>query len=127
MWAAIILAASSELFGAGHTGSWLQQFVTWISGSPLSDTTAEVANFVLRKLGHLTAYGLFGALMFRAIRGGRAGWAAGWAVGAVVAAAILASIDEFHQTFVPGRTGVFADVVIDTCGATIAQILARLR
>lgn len=31
----------------------------------------------------------------------------------------LASFDEFHQTFVAGRTGQIKDVIIDTCGAIV--------
>lgn len=29
---------------------------------------------------------------------------------------LLASLDKFHQTFVPGRTGQFKDVIIDSIG-----------
>lgn len=34
--------------------------------------------------------------------------------------AALAAIDEFHQTFVPGRTGKVTDVLVDLVGAGIA-------
>ncbi len=36
----------------------------------------------------------------------------------IVICFIFASSDEFHQTFVAGRTGQFQDVIIDTVGAT---------
>lgn len=36
---------------------------------------------------------------------------------------IYACTDEYHQTFVSGRTGQFSDVLIDTLGATIACFL----
>lgn len=29
---------------------------------------------------------------------------------------VLAGIDEFYQAFIPGRTGQFIDVILDTCG-----------
>jgi VanZ family protein len=32
---------------------------------------------------------------------------------------LFASSDEFHQLFVPGRSGRFTDVLIDTAGCTI--------
>ena len=35
---------------------------------------------------------------------------------------IFAITDEFHQTFVVGRTGQFLDVLIDTGGATVGAI-----
>ena len=34
----------------------------------------------------------------------------------------FAALDEFHQTFVPGRSGNFTDVCIDSAGALIASL-----
>lgn len=34
----------------------------------------------------------------------------------------FAALDEFHQTFVPGRSGNFTDVCIDSIGAIIASL-----
>lgn len=39
---------------------------------------------------------------------------------------LYAITDEYHQTFVKGRTGQFSDVLIDTIGASIASSLAAL-
>ena len=127
LWAAVILTASSEALSAENTGAWLQEIARGLTGSTLSPPVFEMTHFVIRKLAHLTEYGIFGALVFRGARGGREGWAPRWAIGAVVAAAVLASVDEWHQTYVPGRTGAIADVFIDICGAAAAQLLARLR
>lgn len=35
---------------------------------------------------------------------------------------LFAALDEFHQTFVPGRSGNFTDVCIDSSGALIASL-----
>jgi VanZ family protein len=35
--------------------------------------------------------------------------------------ALVASLDEWHQTFLPSRTGAFRDVVLDTIGALCMQ------
>lgn len=35
---------------------------------------------------------------------------------------IYASTDEFHQTFVDGRSGKSADVLIDTSGTVLPQL-----
>mgnify|MGYP000059507674 CR=1 FL=1 len=35
-----------------------------------------------------------------------------------------ASTDEFHQLFVPGRSGQVRDVLIDSCGAAIGVLIA---
>jgi VanZ family protein len=44
---------------------------------------------------------------------------------AVLIAIAVAAIDEFHQSFVPSRTGTPLDVVIDGCGAILAQLMVR--
>ena len=125
LWAAVILSASSQMLSAEHTGHWIQEFFATVTGSPLAPATMAVVHFTIRKLGHLTEFGIFGALSFRAFRSERRGWSMRWAMAALAAALLIASIDEWHQTFVPGRTGAVTDVLIDVCGAAIAQFLIR--
>lgn len=127
LWAAVIMSASSEPLAAAHTAGWLQEIVTALTGSPLGPDTLEVVHVLLRKAGHVTGYGIFGALAFRAFRGAESGWSGTWSLAAIVSAAVLAGIDEYHQTFVPGRTGLFSDVLVDLCGATLSQMIFRPR
>ena len=87
----------------------------------------EPLHFVIRKTGHVVAYGLFGWLDFRAVRGPRRGWTLAWSVIAVVLAVTVASLDAYHQSFFASRTGVPTDVVIDGCGAALAQLSFRAR
>jgi VanZ family protein len=125
LWAAVILSASNPSFSAEHTGGWLQAIVTSVRGTPLGEEAAAIVNFVIRKLSHLAEYGIFSALAFRAVRRDRSGSSRRWAVIAILMATALAAIDEFHQSFIPERTGVVTDVLVDACGATIAQLLSR--
>ena len=37
--------------------------------------------------------------------------------------AVVASLDEWHQTFIPSRTGTIHDVILDTSAAIAAQLL----
>jgi VanZ family protein len=78
---------------------------------------------IFRKVGHVTGYALLTAL-----------WA--WALQGVVrrplACAIAISLayacsDEYHQTFVRGRTGTPVDVAIDAIGMTLAAAWIRVR
>jgi VanZ family protein len=124
-WAAMILVASSDLFSSSHTGGWIAQLTSSFSYG-LSPQTLELVNHLLRKLGHLTAYGILSALSFRALRGEESRWTLRWAMGAVVMAILVASIDEFHQSFIPSRTGTWQDVLLDTAGAAIMQITIRV-
>jgi VanZ family protein len=47
-------------------------------------------------------------------------------LGAIVVAVLYGISDEFHQSFVPGRTSDAADVVADGTGATVAGGIAWL-
>jgi VanZ family protein len=123
VWTAIILLASSDFFSASHTGSFLEAVVTSVLGHSLSPETFATMHFVVRKSAHLTEYGILGALLFRAIRSGRAGWDWRWAATAVLLAASVAAVDEWHQTFIPSRTGTPRDVLIDATGAAVAQLV----
>jgi VanZ family protein len=80
---------------------------------------------LLRKSGHFVGYGTVGFTFLRAWlhmlgRGGVGSlpaWRVESSVLAILCTAIVASGDEFHQTFLPGRTGLPEDVLLDTAGA----------
>ena len=88
-------------------------------------------HFFIRKGGHVFGYGLLCLLLFRAIREslpviGRASWTLRWAGLAVLGTAIVASLDEWHQSYIPSRTGRWQDVVLDTCAGIAVQILLAI-
>jgi VanZ family protein len=39
---------------------------------------------------------------------------------------LVASLDEWHQTFIPSRTGTVRDVILDSGAALTAQIVIFL-
>ncbi|PYQ52877.1 MAG: VanZ family protein [Acidobacteria bacterium] len=121
LWTAVIFAASSASFSSGNTAPLLAKLINAIH--PVSPETLAVLNFLLRKAAHLTEYGILGGLVFRAIRAERPSWEVRWAVAAIVIAAAVASLDEWHQAFVPSRTAAPQDVLVDTLGATLVQVL----
>jgi VanZ family protein len=51
------------------------------------------------------------------------GWTIQWARISFFMAALVASLDEWHQTYIPSRTGTFHDVLLDSAAALVAQIL----
>jgi VanZ family protein len=122
IWTAVILLLSSDLASSGNTGDFLRQLLP-----ALTDQEFAVAHFAIRKASHLVEYAILGALNFRAVRAGRAGWSWRWAVAAAALAAGVAILDESRQTLTSSRTGSGWDVLIDAAGATIAQLLTRLR
>jgi len=85
----------------------------------------------MRKAGHVVGYAILSILLFRAWRAtlpaeGKTKWTWRWANIAVLGTALVASLDEWHQSFIPSRTGRWQDVVLDTCAGIGAQILLLL-
>ena len=79
------------------------------------------------KTAHFGAYGLLGALAFRATAGGR--WRGlSWGAGATawLVAVAYGAFDEFHQSFVPGRFPGADDWLADALGAAAAVLLLML-
>jgi len=90
-----------------------------------SENHASMA-FLIRKIAHFTLYFILGifsaATMFsftaKHHRSLSAGWFTAWSF-----CIFYASTDEFHQLFVPGRTGRFLDIGIDSLGALLSSLL----
>jgi VanZ family protein len=75
------------------------------------------------KSGHAIGYGILGAVLLRAFAGGRMkGVTWGRAAAAVILATLYGASDEFHQSFVPGRSPDRFDVLADCTGAAIAVV-----
>ena len=80
---------------------------------------------LIKKSLHAVAYGILAWLWWRAlavVRDPRVRAAVSFVISALYAAS-----DEWHQTFVAGRTGRASDVLIDVAGVVVAlAVLARL-
>lgn len=83
-------------------------------------------DFVLKKTLHAAGYAVLAWLWWRPLRasGADAAPAARWAFAATV---LYAAADEWHQSFVPGRTARARDVGIDAGGAAVALAWLRAR
>ena len=77
----------------------------------------------IRKLAHVTEFGIFSITVFRGVRAGRAGWRFSWAIATLAIAVSYAALDEWHQSFVPLRQARLRDVAIDAFGALLAQVI----
>ena len=79
----------------------------------------------IRKLAHATEYAVFAMLLcgvWLDVRRKRK-------VSALFAwgtATVYAATDEFHQLFVPGRSGQVKDVLLDSCGAAVGVLILML-
>ena len=88
--------------------------------------TLDFLHHIIRKCGHLTEYFILSMLILRGIRAGEKGMHLRWALVTILIVAGYAALDEYHQSFVPGRTAAVGDVLIDTSGGIAAQIVASL-
>jgi VanZ family protein len=88
--------------------------------------TLSLIHHVIRKSGHFTEYFILSLLLLHALRAGTRDFSLRWALIAILIVAGYASLDEFHQSFVPGRTAAVTDVLLDTCGGAAAQLLVAL-
>src|SRR5271167_2363184 len=122
----VICIESTSTFSAQNTSSWLRPiFQQWFG--PISDGSWDLFHHYLRKTGHFVGYGAVGFTFFRAwlhTLGRREpatllSWRVESLILAILSTALVASCDEFHQTFIPSRTGTPVDVILDTSGACV--------
>ena len=94
--------------------AFLQRFLLYGRGC---DTykLAETIHPYVRKAAHMTEYAILFMLLYMAY-GAFLGFCRRISV-SVWTAAVWAALDEFHQTFIPGRHGCFQDVCVDLTGA----------
>jgi VanZ family protein len=95
-----------------------------LSAQPGDEIDRAWWDIVLRKLAHVTEYAVLTALWWRALRGIGLRFPLALAIGISLG---YAATDEFHQTFVDGRTGTPVDVLIDSIGIAITAIAITLR
>ncbi len=120
----VIVFESTAFFGSDQTSGPLR----WIWEHAFGAVTDErwlILHHHIRKTGHFLGYGTMGLLWFRA-------WRMSLprtnilldAVLALLGTAVVAGGDEFHQSFLPNRTGIPSDVLLDCSGAFVLLLLA---
>lgn len=118
----LISIFSTHSFGSDETSRIVIPVLKWLFPWA-SNHWLHAAHHLIRKLAHVTEFGLFSVTVFHGVRGSRRGWRLDWAIVTLLIAVAYASLDEWHQTFVPDRQASPRDVLIDTMGALLAQSL----
>lgn len=77
-----------------------------------------LGDFLLKKTAHIVEYGIFATLLYRAFVNYGMDKKRAMLL-SVLTAFLYGTSDEFHQSFIYGRTATVRDVLIDTTGATI--------
>jgi VanZ family protein len=129
LWLVVITIESTAQLSARNTGRILYPLLHFLFGMNLQ--RFQIWHFYIRKTGHVIGYGTLSILLFRAWRATlpaltNGKWKLRWASIAILGTALVASLDEWHQTYIPSRTGSVRDVVLDTCAGIAAQVLVSL-
>jgi len=124
----IILVESTAMMSAEHTSRWLLPLWIHLFG-PISPDRWAVVHHYIRKTGHFVGYGTVSLGFFEGWRVTLESHWRAWrtrfryaAALALLCTLLLASWDEWHQSFLPGRTSSVRDVGLDFCGALAAQL-----
>lgn len=129
LWMGVIAVESTDWLSAHHTGRLLYPILHYLFG--VIPESFETWHFLIRKGGHVFGYAMLSWLLFRAWRAtlpmvDKRGRTLRWAGMAVGMTTLVASLDEWHQTFIPSRTGTPHDVLLDTVAGVSAQVLILL-
>jgi VanZ family protein len=123
-WMIFIFIGSTDLMSAEHTSRFIVPFLLWLKPDMSPETIARI-HMLIRKLGHVTEYGILAALSWRALRARIFSQRELMKPAMIVLliSASYAALDEFHQSFIPTRTASENDVLIDVCGGCIGLVL----
>lgn len=119
----VIAFESTALFTRANTREMLYPLFHFLTRVSYDDFYEW--NHYVRKAGHVVGYGVLSLLFYRlaiyeipaALQRAKPYLSFAAAFAATAAVAVL---DEWHQTFVPGRTGTVADVLLDSAAAALA-------
>jgi len=126
---AVIVAESTATMSAENTSRWLLPLWVKLFG-PISAARWAVVHHYIRKTGHFVGYGSVSLGFFDSWRVTLEHWWQEWRVRwryaaglALLSTLLLASWDEWHQSFLPGRTSSARDVGLDFGGAVAAHLV----
>jgi VanZ family protein len=139
VWLGVIRLESTDIASADNTSTVLYTVIAAVAPQ-VQESFVSQLDEVLRKTGHFTGYAVLSGLVFLALKYTnydrlrlvlnrpwgtcwRDFWRWDWVVLSMLVTIVTATFDEIHQTFIPSRTGRWQDVVLDSCGAAVLQVI----
>ncbi len=118
-------ADSSSNMSAGLIKRVLQVFIPETGSDEMTSIIASL-QFIIRKTAHLTLYLILGVLclLHFSTYNRLSLFLKGFL--SFIISALYAVSDEYHQTYILGRSGEIRDVLIDSLGAVIGILLALI-
>jgi VanZ family protein len=118
----VIMLESTEVMGSDRTSHPLRWLWESIFGRVANASWDEI-HHLIRKCGHFFGYGALGLIWLRAwwMTLPRSSFLPDASL-ALLGTALVASCDEWHQSYLPNRTGSVWDVLLDCSGAIALQL-----
>ncbi|WP_195939303.1 VanZ family protein [Romboutsia sp. 1001713B170131_170501_G6] len=129
LWMGIIFYMSNQPANISTVQS--DGVINILSGVPVLGSVMDVlisngtASFIIRKSAHMLSYGLLSVLLYMSIYDNDKSINKTSIISFIITF-LYACSDEFHQTFVTGRSGEFRDVLVDSTGAIIFLFIVIL-
>jgi hypothetical protein len=126
VWAVVISIFSTHWFGSDETGHVIVRALHWL----LPHTrlhTLNLMHHIIRKMAHVFEYAVFSLLISSALRSGHRNMPT-WVLSTIAIGIVFgyACLDEYHQSFVPGRTPAVTAGRLDPASGVLAQSFAAL-
>jgi VanZ family protein len=126
-WTCFVLFASTASFSASNTSLVIRPLLLWLFPG-ITDARIDEVHFFVRKTAHFTEYAVLALLAARAFRtSSRRGLSGKWWLVSFALVAAVSLADEYHQSFLPSRTGSVYDSLLDMTGGATALACAALR
>ena len=126
VWIGLITFESTDFMSAQNTGSMLYALLTRLFGA-INLHDFLIFHHYLRKTGHVLGYGVLAVFLLRGWRetlGCDHAWSWRTTLLAWIGTVFVASMDEWHQTFIPSRQGSPRDVLLDGAAGLVFLLIA---
>jgi VanZ family protein len=126
IWMAFIFFASTGEFSASNTSRIIGPLLRWLFPN-ISEEQLTLAHSITRKVAHFVEYAILAWLAARAFTtSSRQALRHQWFLISLLLVVVYSLSDEYHQSFVPSRTGSIYDSLIDISGGLAALLLYAL-
>ena len=126
LWMTLIFFFSTGELSASNTSRIVRPLVLWLFPGT-SEETLNLVHFFVRKAAHFTEYAILALLAARVfLSTSQEPLRRHWFIVSLLLVVLYSLSDEFHQTFVPSRTGSIYDSLIDMTGGLSALLLLTL-
>ena len=125
-WMGFIFFASTGDFSADNTSQIIGPLLRWLFPA-ISEEQLTLVHSITRKVAHFAEYAILAWLAARAFAtSSREALSRRWFLSSLLLVVVYSLSDEYHQSFVPSRTGSIYDSLIDISGGLVALLLYAL-